>query len=169
MNYFSLFGLPVDYALDEAQLERTYLELQRAFHPDRFATKPQAEKLAALTKASTINDGYEILKSPRKRAEYLLSLENIFVNGERDNRKPNADLLVESMEQREALAEANSLEEIHALVTANEKNIQATFAALEKNFAQKNSETAAMATMRLRYLEKFADEIRLKQRNMRAA
>ena len=34
MDYFTLFGLPVGYAIDIASLSTRYQDLQRQFHPD---------------------------------------------------------------------------------------------------------------------------------------
>ena len=51
-NYFALFGLPVDFALDAAALAPRWRELQREYHPDRHAgqdaaAQRQAEQLSA--------------------------------------------------------------------------------------------------------------------------
>ena len=40
-NYFVLFGLAIGFPLDNAALAGRYRELQRQYHPDRFAHHPQ--------------------------------------------------------------------------------------------------------------------------------
>lgn len=59
MDYFTLFGLPARYRVDASQLTSRYQELQRQFHPDRFASQPERERLMALQQAATINDAYQ--------------------------------------------------------------------------------------------------------------
>ncbi|PLP07232.1 co-chaperone HscB, partial [Klebsiella pneumoniae] len=47
MDYFTLFGLPASYTLSLEQLAVRYQDLQRQYHPDKFASAPAAEQLAA--------------------------------------------------------------------------------------------------------------------------
>jgi len=49
--------------------------LQQEFHPDRFASKGDVDKRLAVQTASLINQAYDTLKSPLKRAQYLLELQ----------------------------------------------------------------------------------------------
>ena len=48
MDYFTLFGLPASYTLSLEQLAVRYQDLQRQYHPDKFASAPAAEQLAAV-------------------------------------------------------------------------------------------------------------------------
>ena len=38
-NAFLLFGLPVQFQIDQAALSARYLELQKELHPDNYAPK----------------------------------------------------------------------------------------------------------------------------------
>jgi len=71
-DYFSLFQLEPDFALDETALERAYHSLLIQFHPDRYAGKPQVEQRVAAQFCADINSGYRILSDEVSRAEYLL-------------------------------------------------------------------------------------------------
>ena len=71
-DYFSLFQLEPDFALDETALERVYYALLAQFHPDRYAGKPQVEQRVAAQFCADINSGYRILSDEVSRAEYLL-------------------------------------------------------------------------------------------------
>ncbi|CFQ30873.1 co-chaperone HscB [Yersinia bercovieri] len=102
MDYFTLFGLPPRYQLDGNQLTTRYQELQRQFHPDRFANQPERERLASLQQAATINDGYQTLKHPLKRAEYMLSLQGFDLGNEQHTMRDTA-FLMEQLELREEL------------------------------------------------------------------
>ncbi len=83
-NYFELFSLDVDFAIDLSNLEQEYQLQVAKFHPDNFATKDDKEKSIALQNTSLINTAYDTLKSPLLRATYLLELENINAFDEKD-------------------------------------------------------------------------------------
>ncbi|MDR0218771.1 MAG: co-chaperone HscB [Enterobacteriaceae bacterium] len=102
MDYFTLFGLPARYAIDRQQLVTRYQELQRQFHPDRFANQPEREKTLALQQAATINDGYQTLKHPLKRAEYMLSQQGFDLSNEQHTLQDTA-FLMQQLELREEL------------------------------------------------------------------
>jgi molecular chaperone HscB len=74
MDYFTLFGLPVSYTLSQEQLAVRYQDLQRQYHPDKFASASAAEQLASVQQSATINQAWQTLRHPLTRAEYLLSL-----------------------------------------------------------------------------------------------
>ena len=71
-DYFSLFQLEPNFALDEVALEQAYHALLGQFHPDRYAGKPQVEQRVAAQLCADINSGYRILSDEVCRAEYLL-------------------------------------------------------------------------------------------------
>ena len=71
-DYFSLFQLEPNFALDETALERVYHTLLTQFHPDRYAGKPQVEQRLAAQFCADINSGYRILSDEVSRGEYLL-------------------------------------------------------------------------------------------------
>ena len=111
LDHFALFGLPRRYALDEPAFEKAYLELSRLLHPDRQVAAKSPEPLRArqsraLALSAGMNAAYATLKSPHKRAEYLLKLLG-GPSAEKDKRTP-PDFLVEMMERREALEEAKA-------------------------------------------------------------
>ena len=76
-DYFETFDLTRHLHLDTAALEKSFYAQSRRFHPDRFASKPQAEQDAALAASSTLNDAYRTLRDPVARTQYLLSLEGV--------------------------------------------------------------------------------------------
>ena len=81
-NFFSLFGLEVNFEVDERGLKQRYRSLQGMAHPDRHAV---AEKLSsdwAARWSARINDGYRTLADPFERARYLLALQGIDASGE---------------------------------------------------------------------------------------
>jgi molecular chaperone HscB len=77
ISYFTLFSLPPHLHIDLKALETGFYAQSRKLHPDRFASKPQAEQDAALAASSQLNDAYRTLRDPIARTEYLLSLEGV--------------------------------------------------------------------------------------------
>jgi molecular chaperone HscB len=77
MDYFEIFSLPQHLTIDLASLEKSFYALSRKLHPDRFASRPEADQAAALAESSNLNDGYRTLRDPIARTEYLLKLEGV--------------------------------------------------------------------------------------------
>jgi molecular chaperone HscB len=76
-NYFEMFGLPVEYAVDQGLLADRFLDLQKQVHPDRFAAGTDQEKRLAMQWATLVNTANETLRLPLPRAIYLLALSGI--------------------------------------------------------------------------------------------
>ena len=105
-THFELFELPVSFELDLQDLNQRYRELQRAVHPDRFANASDRERRLSVDKAATVNDAYQILKSPQRRARYMLELQSVSFDDEKDIALDPV-FLMEQIELREALEELN--------------------------------------------------------------
>ena len=73
-NYFELFNLPEKFQIDLEMLQENYRAIQKEIHPDRFATSSENEKVQSMIKSTQANDAFQTLKSPIKRAKYILSL-----------------------------------------------------------------------------------------------
>ena len=107
-NHFELFGLPALFAVDAAALEARYHELQREVHPDRFAAAADAERRVSMQLATRVNEAYQTLKSPLRRAVYILQLRGVDPGLETNTAMP-PDFLMEQMSWRERI-EASSEE-----------------------------------------------------------
>jgi len=126
-DYFSLFSLPQHLHIDLAALEKSFYAQSRKLHPDRFASRPQAEQDAALAASSQLNDAYRTLREPIARTEYLLSLQGIQLEeqsraatdlakstGTAKKQVAPPDLLEEAFELNMALEEMREALESHA-------------------------------------------------------
>ena len=102
-NYFEIFQLPIQYALDEKKLDASYRAILSSIHPDRFVNATEAEKTQSLMKSTLVNDAYTILKNPIQRAEYLLEINSVSQHVKLDHA-----FLMQQMEWEERLeAEEN--------------------------------------------------------------
>ena len=52
------------------EIKKAYKKLAIKWHPDKFAKSPEAERKDAEEKMKDINEAYDVLKDPKKRAQY---------------------------------------------------------------------------------------------------
>jgi molecular chaperone HscB len=100
---FEVLGVPMLFALDEAELEKRHRDLSKALHPDRYAGRPSSERREALNRAISVNEAFRQLRDPISRAEALLGQLGSDVS-ETNQPKPEPALLMQVMEEREALS-----------------------------------------------------------------
>ena len=113
-NDFQLFGLPETQAQARADIDARWKALQAEVHPDRFAAEGAAAQRVAMQWAMRVNEGYQRLKDPLKRAAYLCELRGAPVQAENNTAMPPA-FLMQQMEWREALDDASSETALEAL------------------------------------------------------
>ena len=103
-NFFEIFSIAVGWQISIRDLDTRYRQLQLEFHPDRYASAGQTEQRLAVQTASLINQAYDTLKSPLKRAQYLLELNNI--DADQDSHiTSDSVFLMRQMALREALSD----------------------------------------------------------------
>ncbi len=111
---FTLFGLPQRYALDRGLLDLRRRELQAEVHPDRFAAEGAAAQRVAMQWAMRINEAWQRLKDPLRRAAYLCELRGAPIDAQRNTAMP-AEFLARQMAWREALEDAKTPAEVERL------------------------------------------------------
>ena len=163
---FELFGLPAAFELDRSQLDLQWKSLQREAHPDRFASEGAAAQRIAMQWSVRINEAYNRLKDPLKRAAYLCELNGAAVNAENNTNMPSA-FLIQQMEWREALDDCKALKASDAKDQALEKlldEVDGSHAQALKQIAKlidvEHNFPAAVGQVRaLMFIEKFAQEV----------
>jgi molecular chaperone HscB len=165
MDHFARLGLPAALELEPASLDRAYFALQRRWHPDRFANRPADERARASAEAAALNDAYRTLKVPLSRAVYLAELKGVVLPGD-GKTIDDPDLLMEAMEAREALHEAPTVEAIDKLATEARDEVKRALGGLGSLFLRDDKPAIRKALLRLRYLDKFADEARTRRANL---
>jgi molecular chaperone HscB len=113
-NDFELFGVPERFAQDRAALDQRWKDLQREAHPDRFAAQGGAAQRVAMQWSVRINEAYQRLKDPLRRAAYLCELRGAPIEAENNTAMPAA-FLMQQMEWREALDDAGSVAALNGL------------------------------------------------------
>ncbi len=161
-NYFELFQVPQAFRLDLGMLDRHYLELQTRVHPDKSAHLSDAERRLSLQWATFANEAYRTLKKPLDRARYLLKIQGVDTR-EEDNTAMPQEFLLEQIEWREALQEAVTLRNTHAMDRLNARlkteknNLFDSLAALLDDEGQHPA--AAVIVRQLAFLEKLGRDL----------
>lgn len=156
---FQLFGVPQRFAQDRAEIDARWKDLQREAHPDRFAAEGPAARRVALQWSVRINEAYNRLKDPLKRAAYLCELLGAPINAESNTAMPR-EFLMEQMEWREALDEAMAEEELEELsdrVLARRRELLQRIGALLDE--QGDAAAAAQLVRALMFIERFGHDI----------
>jgi molecular chaperone HscB len=163
---FELFGLPAAFALDRSQVDLQWKTLQREAHPDRFASEGAAAQRIAMQWSVRINEAYNRLKDPLKRAAYLCELNGAAVNAENNTSMPAA-FLMQQMEWREALDDCKAIKAPDLKIDALEKlldEVDASQAQALKRMAvlidvDHNFPAAVGQVRALMFIEKFSQEV----------
>jgi molecular chaperone HscB len=156
---FALFGLPRRHAQERAKLDARWRELQAQVHPDKFAAESAAAKRVAMQWAVRVNEAYQRLKDPVKRAAYLCELNGVPVHSESNTSMPTG-FLMQQMAWREALDEATLLSDVEALADNVAMHRREALDRLASTCDEQGDFNAAAEQVRaLMFVERFADDV----------
>ncbi len=156
---YTLYGLPRRHALDRAELDARRRDLQARVHPDRFAAEGAAAQRVAMKWAVRVNEAYQRLKDPLSRGAYLCELRGAPVAAESNTAMPAA-FLMQQMEWREALEDAQGVDAVQALdddVAAQERSMLARLSQLLDE--QGDAAGAAAQVRALMFVARFRHDI----------
>ena len=156
---FALFGVPERFAQDRAAIDARWKELQREVHPDRFAAQGAAAQRVAMQWSVRINEAYQRLKDPLKRAAYLCELRGAPIDAERNTAMP-AEFLMEQMEWREALDDAATDHELEAVSDRLDEARRRVLHDIERLLDRDGDARAAAQQVRaMMFIERFAHDV----------
>ncbi len=158
-NDFELFGLPLQFALERGLLDARWKDLQREAHPDKFASQGTAAQRVAMQWSVRINEAYQRLKDPMRRAAYLCELGGAPIQAENNTTMPAA-FLMQHMAWREAMDDATDVSALEALL----KEVQQAHTAALQLCAElidthQDLAAAAQQVRGLMFIEKFLRDI----------
>lgn len=157
-NDFELFGLPLRFAQDDADLARRWKELQAKVHPDRFAAQGAAAQRIAMQWSARVNEAYQRLRDPLRRAGTLCALRGAAVDAESNTAMPT-QFLMQQMQWRETLDEARSGVDFLALTDQVNAERQRLLQDCEQALDVRNDAKAAAQHVRaLMFLERILHE-----------
>jgi molecular chaperone HscB len=161
-NYFELFEIPASYDVDLDRLQHRYRELQKAVHPDKYASAGSHERRLSMQQTSLINQALQTLKSPVERAVYLLQLRG--VDFAMDNQTTmDAAFLMEQMEMRERLEavrdQADPLAELDRMLLDCRAGMSRIADDFKAAYASDRLDDAKEAVRKLQFLHKASKEV----------
>lgn len=159
---FELFGVPATFAQDRAVLDARWKELQREAHPDRFASQGAAAQRVAMQWSVRINEAYQRLKDPVRRASYLCELNGAPIEAENNTAMPG-EFLMQQMEWRESLDDATAIAAVGALQAEVDAARARALSSLDWLIDEKGDFPAASQQVRaLMFIERFAQDVEAK-------
>jgi molecular chaperone HscB len=163
---FQLFAVPATFAQERSTLDARWKELQREAHPDRFAAQGAAAQRIAMQWSVRINEAYQRLKDPVRRASYLCELHGAPVNAENNTSMPGA-FLMQQMEWREALDDVADAKALDALQGEVDTARAQALSSLDRLIDEKVDYPAAVEQVRaLMFIERFAQDIENKSEQL---
>ncbi|HJN52288.1 MAG: Fe-S protein assembly co-chaperone HscB [Pseudomonadales bacterium] len=163
-NFFELFNLPVSFQIDLDLLAERYRAIQSSVHPDRYVNADKRELRLSLQYATLANEAAETLRSPLKRAIYLLQLNGIDVAREDYSGPMEDDFLLLQIGMREELQNVAEQEDPVALRKFRAEVNEITLS-LEKDFVgriEEKGETnlikAETSVRKMQFMHKLKQE-----------
>jgi molecular chaperone HscB len=173
-THFELFQLPVSFELDLQDLSQRYRDLQHAVHPDKFANGSDYERRLSVEKTAAINEAYQTLKSPQRRARYMLELQSVSFDDEKDMAL-DATFLMEQIELREALSELDKsndpLDSLNQIMSDIKKRITLVLDEIAKQLAigkldDKQKSSVKQLVHKMQFLNKLQQEAEYQEENL---
>jgi molecular chaperone HscB len=156
---FELFGLARCFAQDRTVLDARWKDLQRQAHPDKFAAQGAAAQRIAMQWSVRINEAYQRLKEPLKRAAYLCELHGKPVNAE-DNTSMPASFLMQQMQWREDLDDAVTVDDLEKISLLCRQEAQSVLQKIEQFLDVSQDYAAAVAQVRaLMFITRFTADV----------
>lgn len=156
---FELFGIPVQFSQERSTLDARWKDLQREAHPDKFSAQGASAQRLAMQWSVRINEAYQRLKDPLRRASYLCELYGAPVNAE-DNTAMPADFLMQQMEWRESLDAAKYAQDLDEIARQASSSGRTLLLKIEQLLdTQKDFSAAVQHVRSLMFIERFISEV----------
>ena len=156
---FELFDIEARFVLERSALDARWRALQGKVHPDKFAAEGSAAQRVAMQWAIRVNEAYQRLKDPIKRAAYLCELNGAPIEAENNTAMPTP-FLMQQMAWRESLDDAANVAQVEALADEVSAHRLAALTQLQTTLDEQLDFSGAARQVRaLMFSERFAHDI----------
>jgi molecular chaperone HscB len=153
LNFFEFFGLKTEPVLDQAVLAARYRERQQQYHPDAGGF----DAAEALQLSTLVNQAYDTLRLPDRRAAHLLSLHGQ-ANG-LEQSIHDMDFLQNAIELREQLDEVESPIELISLRLELQQWLDALSAEFQIDWDDQDWPEARDTARKLAFIQKVLGDL----------
>ncbi|KAJ7492615.1 hypothetical protein FB451DRAFT_1219038 [Mycena latifolia] len=150
-DLFALPARPNPFVIDPVLLKRRFREAQAVCHPDTWASKGQHKQDIAQALSARLNEAYNALADPLRRAEYILEQNGLPIA--EGDQLDDLEFISEIMQMRESIDEAQDADELARIVDDNAAKIDETVGELEGAVGREEWASVKDAAVRLKYLE----------------
>jgi len=164
-DFFTLFGLPLCYELDSVTLADRFRKLQHTVHPDKFANASDLERRLSVQQSARINEAYQILKSPLRRAQYMLELNGIDMSDDSTS-VMDSSFLMQQIELRERLEHIKDsehpvvqLEEMSHEIDAALRELISSITTLFNQSTEEALKTIHDCVRRMQFMSKLQEQV----------
>ncbi len=161
-SYFDLFKQPLSFEIDLAQLHENQQNLQAKFHPDRFVNASDQEKRLSVQQASWVNEAYQTLANPVKRARYMLEVSGQDMKDESETTS-DIEFLMEQIALREQMEEVRDkqdpLEECDNIIKhlkLRSKEISDDFS---NQFESGDLQAANLVSRKMQFVQRILEQV----------
>ncbi|XP_040050722.2 iron-sulfur cluster co-chaperone protein HscB isoform X2 [Gasterosteus aculeatus] len=181
-SYFKTMDCDFTFSVDTQKLQRRYLQLQRALHPDNFSQKSvvgrrcgrepectsvqlhllvQTEQEYSESHSALVNKAYQTLLKPLSRGLYMLELEGIRTEEGTD---PGADprFLAELMEINEALDGALTPEDAEEIGRHTKGKLAVLTEAIDAALLEGELQAAKALLAQMKYFANIEEKVKEK-------
>jgi molecular chaperone HscB len=158
-NFFELFSLTTNFAVDLFELEKKYLEFQNQFHPDKSSSDD-------ISKSIEINEAYKILSDDFLRACYLLQLKGVDILHDEKAVRPDITTLSEVLELQEKISEISDKNEIEELRMKLNSEIRFLISAAMKAFEINEIALSSQLIVKTKYLKKSLEDLKIRKQKL---
>ncbi len=161
-NYFDLFGLKTSFDVDSAALHSQMQQLQARFHPDRYVSSSEQDKRLSVQQTSWVNEAYQTLKNPVKRARYMLEISGLELDDENQTTS-DATFLMEQIELREQLdacrANEDPLSRCDQIEAALNSRAQKLFDEFVQLFESGKLDAARLISRKMQFIQRIQEQL----------
>jgi|TARA_Y100000310_G_scaffold345064_1_gene461532 molecular chaperone HscB len=172
-NFFELFNLPVSFQIDPDLLAERYRAVQRSVHPDRYVNADKRELRLSLQYATLANEAVETLRSPLKRAIYMLHLNGIDITQEDYDGPLEDEFLLLQIGMREELqsmadeADPAALRKFRDEVDSITASLESDFVSRIEEKGEANLMKAERSVRKMQFMYKLKQEAdRIEERSL---
>ncbi|CAL1695831.1 unnamed protein product [Somion occarium] len=161
MGYHEMFGFtyePNPFDIDISALRPRFRKAITVVHPDRWAGRDEGKEQLIQSLSTTLNNANRTLADPLQRALYILKREGVITDGE--NIVDDPELIMDVMESREAIENAETQEEVNQIRKENQEKVEESVHEISKLVAVKDWSGVLTAATKLKYLRGIDDAAR---------